>query len=134
MTPRTVLEGEADVRAAVGTDLGTTDWYTVTAGQLAAFAEATGDPDATYLSVSLSNMFLPQIVEVHGFAMGVNYGTEAVVLASVVKADDRLRANAKLTDVTDVRGGIQTRMTIVVESEAAGPTCTIESLSRWLHG
>ena len=134
MTPRTVLEGEAEVRVAVGIDLGTTEWYTVTDAQLAAFADATGDPDATYFAVSLSNMFLPQIVEVRGFAMGINYGTEAVVLGSVPKADDRLRANATLTEVTDVRGGIQTRMTILVESDSAGPTCTIESLSRWLHG
>lgn len=134
MTACRVLEGEAGVRGAVGAMLGTTDWHTVTDEQLAAYAEATGDGDATYFAVALSNMFLPRIVEVRGFAMGINYGTDAVVLAATAKANDRLRATATLTDVSDVRGGIQTRMTIVVESDTAGPVCTIDSLSRWLDG
>lgn len=134
MTPRTVLDGEAAVRAAVGADLGTTAWYTVTEAQFAEFADATGDPEATYFAVSLSNMFLPQLVEVRGFAMGINYGTGAVVLSGTPKADDRLRARARLADVSDVGSGLQTRITIAVESETAGPLCTIESLSRWLHG
>jgi acyl dehydratase len=134
MTASTVLDGEAAVRAAANTVLGTTDWYTVTEAQLAAFAEATGDPEATYFAVSLSNMFLPQIVEVRGFTMGINYGTEAVVLNGVPRADDRLRAMARMAEVTDVRGGIQTRISIAVECETTGVVCTIESLSRWLHG
>ena len=77
---------------------------------------------------------MPTIVEVRGFAMGINYGTGEIVLGDAAKAGDRLRGSATLLDVTDVRGGVQTRMAIVVESESAGAVCTIESLSRWLHG
>lgn len=120
------------MRAAVGSDLGTTEWIEVTGELLQRFAEATGDPDATYFAISLSNMFLPRIVEVRGFAMGINYGTDAVQLGSPLEPGDRVRGAAKLIDVADVNGGIQTRMLIAVEVDGGKPGCVIESLSRWL--
>ena len=128
----TILDGEAALRAAVGQHLGYSDWLTISDTQLAQFATATGDPDATYLAVGLSNLFLPQIVSVEGFAMGINYGTEAVRLAVGVRAGDRLRGGVRLTDVTDVKGGVQSSMSIVVETDAGDTVCSIESISRWL--
>lgn len=130
----TVLDGEAEVRAAVGRHLGTTDWLEVTNDRLAAFTESTGAPDSTYLALSLSNMFLPQIVEVRGFAMGINYGTDAVRFGPAIGVGERVRATASLVDVAEVKGGIQTRMTIVVEVEGGEPACNIESISRWIRG
>ena len=132
MTAITVLHGEADVRAAVGNDLGTTEWSAVTQAHLDGFREATGDPAGTYLAISLSNMLLPQIVEVRGFSMGVNYGTDAVTFGEPLRAGDLIRGNARLVDVIDVKGGIQTTMIITVEVASRGPACTIQSLSRWL--
>ncbi len=130
----TVLDGETEVRAAVGRHLGTTEWLEVTSDRLAAFTESTGAPDSTYLALSLSNMFLPQIVEVRGFSMGINYGTDAVRFGPTIRAGERVRATASLVGVTDVNGGIQTRMTIVVETEGGRPACEIESISRWIRG
>lgn len=132
MTGRTVLAGEAEVRAAVGSDLGTTEWIEVTGERLAQFAAATGDTDGAYFAISLSNMFLPRIVEVRGFAMGINYGTDAVQFGLPLAAGDRVRGTAKLIDVADVKGGIQTRMLVAVEVDGGKPGCVIESLSRWL--
>ena len=132
MTALTVLDGEAAVRAAVGTELGTTDWFQVTEQGLHQFAESTGDPDGAYFAISLSNMFLPQIVEVRGFAMGVNYGTDAVHFGAPLRAGDRLRGSATLVDVAEVKGGIQTKMVITVDVETGEPACVIEALSRWL--
>ncbi|HEY4331926.1 MAG TPA: hypothetical protein VGM78_05135 [Ilumatobacteraceae bacterium] len=132
MSAQTVLEGEDAVRAAIGSHLGTTDWFEITAARLQEFADATGDPDATYFAVSLSNMFLPQIVEVRGFAMGVNYGTETVRIGTAPLAGSRVRGRASLGDVIEVKGGIQTRMTVTVEVDGGEPACVIESLSRWL--
>jgi len=133
MSAQTVLDGEAAVRAAVGHDLGASAWFELTDDRLRHFAEATGDSTATYLAVSLSNMFLPQIMEVRGFAMGINYGTEAVRLGPRPQAGDRLRGRATLVAVRDVNGGLQTEIAITVESESGGRSCTIESLSRWLR-
>jgi acyl dehydratase len=139
----TVLVGESGVRAAVGTHLGHSDWLEITDARLALYTQATGDPDATYLAIGLSNMFLPQIVEVQGFAMGINYGTDTVTFVRPLHAGMRVRGGAVLVDVADVKGGVnggvQTRMLITVEQDRDqehaqdAPVCVIESISRWLH-
>ena len=138
MTAPTVLDGEDAVRAAVGSELGTSEWFEVTAGRIADYVAATGDPGCAYFAVSLSNMFLPQIVEVRGYALGVNYGTQAVQLGTPLQAGDRVRGRASLVDVADVKAGIQTTMVIVIERDAVGgaagvDACVIESLSRWMN-
>jgi acyl dehydratase len=134
MTPLTTLRGEGEIRAAVGRDLGTTDWYEISAERIESFVTATGDPDSTYFAVSLSNMFLPQIVEIQGFAMGVNYGTQTVTMGEALRDGDRVRAQATLLEVTDVRNGLQTLMVITVDTDReCAPACVIESLSRWLN-
>ena len=99
----TILDGADAVRAAVGTHLGYSDWLEIDQERINTFADATGDhqwihvdverakagpfgaPIAHgYLTLSLSNLFLPQIVEVRGFNMGVNYGVDKVRFPSPV--------------------------------------------------
>ena len=69
-----------------------------------------------------------------GFAIGINYGTQAVRLGPTPRAGHRLRGRATLLAVRDVNGGLQTEIAITVESSNGDQSCTIESLSRWLHG
>ena len=148
----TILNGIDEVRAAVGTHLGYSDWITITQDRVQRFADATGDhqwihvdveranagpfggPIAHgYLTLSLSNYFLPQIVSVEGFAMGINYGTGKVRFLSPVRVGARVRGGAELVSVDDVAGGIQTMMRITIELEGSEkPACVIESLSRYL--
>jgi acyl dehydratase len=149
----TVLDGEAAVRAAVGTHLGYSDWLKIDQDRINLFADATGDhqwihvdvekakagpfgaPIAHgYLTLSLSNLFLPQIVEVRGFDMGINYGVDKVRFPAPVTVGSRIRGGGELIEVTDVKGGIQTLVRITVEIEGGDkPACVIDSLSRWLH-
>jgi acyl dehydratase len=149
---QTVLDGIDEVRAAVGRDLGTSDWLEITQARIDQFADATGDhqwihvdppraasgPFGTtiahgYLTLSLSNALLPEIVEVRGFAMGVNYGTGKVRFPAPVPVGSRIRASVRLVEAVDVAGGIQTTMAITVEIEGGSkPACVIESLSRYL--
>jgi acyl dehydratase len=148
----TVLDGIDEVRAAVGRTLGTSDWLEVTQDRVDQFADATGDhqwihvdpvraaagpfggPIAHgYLTLSLSNALLPEIVEIRGFSAGVNYGTGKVRFPSPVKVGSRIRARAELTAADDVAGGVQTTVVISIEVEGSDkPACVIESLSRWL--
>jgi acyl dehydratase len=147
----TILSGPDEVRAALGTHLGYSDWLDITQERVNLFADATGDhqwihvdvaraasgpfggPIAHgYLTLSLSNMLLPTIVEVQGFSMGVNYGTDKVRFPAPVKVGARLRAGAELVEVTELANGVQTRMVITMEVEGSTkPACVIESLSRW---
>ena len=58
----TILDGADEVAAAVGTDLGHSPWTVISGEQIAAFEESAG-PELGYLALALSNLLLPQIVE-----------------------------------------------------------------------
>ena len=142
-----------DLRAAVGTHLGFTDWVEVTQERVNLFADATGDhqwihvdveranaespfggPIAHgYLTLAVSNLFLPQLLEVPAASSGVNYGTGKVRFPAPVPVGSRIRGGAEIAAVDEVNGGLQTTITITVEVERTEkPACVIESLSRWL--
>ena len=148
----TVINGPDDLRSKLGQHLGFSEWLLIDQERVNTFADATGDHQwihvdverATngpfgapiahgYLTMSLSNLFLPQIVDVRGFSAGVNYGVDKVRFPSPVKVGSRVRGGAELTAVTDVNGGLQTTMVITIEIErGTKPACVIESLSRWM--
>jgi acyl dehydratase len=148
----TVLDGVDAVRAAVGMHLGTSDWTEVTQERVQRFADATGDhqwihvdverasaesPFGTrvahgYLTLAMTNEFLPRIVEVRGVSMGVNYGVDNVRFPAPVPVGSRVRARADLVAVDDVPGGVQTTMRVTVEVEGSvRPACVVEALSRF---
>jgi acyl dehydratase len=149
----TVLHGLDEVRAAAGRHLGRSDWLEVTQERVDRFAEATGDfqwihVDAEraaadspfggtiahgYLTLALTNFFLPEIVEVQGVSMGLNYGLDRVRFPAPVPVGARIRGGAELVDVADIEGGVQTTMHVVVEIEGSDkPACVAVALSRFL--
>jgi acyl dehydratase len=140
VSPRaaTVLDGLDAVRSAVGDDLGVSDWTTVDAARVEAFAAATGadaarDTVPPELLLSMTNLFLPQIVEVRGVSLGVNYGTGAVRYPAATPVGARVRGRAALVRCDDIEGGVQTTIVISVEVDgSAYDACTVESLSRWI--
>jgi len=142
-----------ELRGATGRQLGWTDWVDITQERVNLFADATGDqqwihvdveraaaespfggPIAHgYLTLALSNLFLPQLLEVPCASAGVNYGTGKVRFPSPVPVGCRVRGGAEITAVEDITGGLQTTIAITVQIEGQDkPACVIESLSRWL--
>jgi acyl dehydratase len=142
-----------EVRAAVGRPLGVSDWLEITQDRVDQFAEATGDrqwihvdPERArrespysgpiahgFLTLAITNLFLPQIVEVRGASLGVNYGTGKVRFPAPVPVGARIRGSAELAACDEVAGGIQTTIRISVEVEGSSkPACVVDSLSRWL--
>ena len=150
---QTVLDGVDAVLAAAGTHLGHSDWLEITQDRIDRFAEATGDhqwihvdperakdgPFGTtiahgYLTLSLSNFLLPQIVEVRGISMGINYGVDKVRFPTPVPVGSRIRAGAELRSVLEIDGGVQATTLVTIELEGAPkPACVIESISRYLR-
>ncbi len=149
----TTINGLDELRAAVGRDLGTSEWLEITQERVNTFAEATGDrqwihvdverarsespfggPIAHgYLTLSLTNLFLPQVVEVTGISSGVNYGVNKVRFPTAVPVGSRVRGRVTLEAAEDVKGGVQTTMVITVELEGSEkPACIVEAISRWL--
>jgi acyl dehydratase len=149
----TTLEGPDELKAAVGRDLGTSDWIQVNQERVDTFADATGDhqwihvdvdrarsespfggPVAHgYLTLSLTNLFLPEVVEVRGFSSGVNYGADKVRFPAPVPVGSRVRGRVQLVSADEVPGGVQTKMLVTVEIEGSEkPACIVEAISRWL--
>ena len=147
------FHGTAEFEKAVGTHLGYSDWQTITQEQVDLFADATGDhqwihvdvaraaaespfggPIAHgYLTLALSNLFLPQLLAVAGASAGVNYGTGKVRFPSPVPVGSRIRGGAAISSVEEIAGGLQTAITITIQVEGREkPACVVESLSRWL--
>jgi acyl dehydratase len=140
-----------ELRAAVGEQLGYSDWVEIEQKRIDQFADATGDhqwihvdperakdgPFGTtiahgYLTLSLLPLFGPQLIKVDGMKMGVNYGTNKVRFPAPVPVGSRLRATAKITGVDDVPGGVQVSVAFTVERDGGDkPVCVAESVSRY---
>ena len=148
----TIINGIEELKSKVGEHLGYSDWIEVTQERVNLFADATGDhqwihvdverakaespfggPIAHgYLTLSLAPALVPQVVQVHGFSMAVNYGAGKVRFPSPVPVGSKLRAGVELIGVEDVKGGVQVEMKLTFEVEgAAKPSCVAEALYRY---
>jgi acyl dehydratase len=148
----TVFESPAELREAVGTHLGYSDWLEITQERIDLFAEATGDhqwihvdPERArqgpfgaciahgYLTQSLVNFFLPQILEVRGISMGVNYGADRVRFPAPVLVGSRIRGGGELIGAEPTKdGAVQAVVRVTVEIEGRDrPGCVIDTLSRY---
>ena len=147
----TVFESPKDLANAVGQQLGHSDWLEITQERIDQFAQATGDhqwihvdPERAkqgpfgatiahgYLTQSLVNLFLPQIVEVRGISMGVNYGADRLRFPAPVPVGSRIRGSAELLEVEEIKGTVQTKVRVTVEIEGSDrPACVIDTISRY---
>lgn len=147
-----VFHSPAELKQAVGRQLGTSDWLEITQQRIDLFAEATGDhqwihvdPQRAargpfgstiahgYLTQSLVNHFLPQIVEVRGVRMGVNYGADRLRFPAPVPVGSRIRGSAELLAAEDTKdGAVQAKIRVTVEIEGGDrPACVIDTISRY---
>jgi len=139
-------------RAVAGTKLGESAWLEVTQDRVDTFADATDDhqwihvdparakqgpfggPIAHgYLTLSLVNRFLPEIVVVEDIAMGVNYGVDKVRFPAPVRVGARIRGVGELVESERQKdGSVQAKIRVTVEIEgAAKPACVAETISRY---
>ena len=147
----TSFDNPAALLEAVGTDLGHTDWLQIDQERINLFAEATGDhqwihvdPEKAaegpfgktiahgYLTLSLANLFLPDLMKVENFSMGVNYGCDKVRFPAPVPVDSRIRGAGEVISAEEVKGGVQVVVRITIEIEGSErPACIIDTISRF---
>ena len=149
----TTVSSPAELLDLDGADLGVTDWSAVTQEQVDQFADATGDHQwihvdvarATaespfggpvahgYLTLSLVNLFLPQLLDVQGASMGVNVGLDKVRFPAPVPVGARLRGHGQVVAVAEAKGGVQVTVRVPVEIDGADkPACVADTVSRFL--
>jgi len=137
----------------VGQPLGPSEWTTIDQDRIAGFADVTGDHQwihvdverasrespwkATiahgYLTQSLVNLFMPQIVQVRGIAMGINYGADRLRFPAPVPVGSRIRGRAEIISAEDTKdGAVQAKVRITVEIEnSERPACVVDAISRY---
>ena len=148
---KVLFDSAASVLASVGRQLGETEWMQISQQRINQFADATGDhqwihvdPEQAkngpfgacvahgYLTLSLANLFLPQLVRYERLKMGVNYGCDKVRFPAPVKVGARIRGRGEVVAAEPVKGdGVQITVRISVEIEGADkPGCVVDTISR----
>jgi len=148
----TIFDTPSDLKDAVGRKLGESEWLAIEQDRINLFADATGDHQWIhvdparaadgpfgaciahgYLTLSLVNLFLPQIIEVRGVRMGVNYGADRVRFPSPVVVGSRVRGSGELVAAEDTKdGAVQATVRVTVEIEGVErPACVVDTISRF---
>jgi acyl dehydratase len=146
-----VFERLADLKALVGQELTTSDWFPITQERIDKFAEATGDhqwihvdPERAakgpfsatiahgFLTLSMLPQFLESSVDIRDVKMGVNYGLNRVRFTSPVPVGSELRARIKLLGFDALPdGGVQMTTEVTIERKGSDkPVCVAETISR----
>lgn len=146
-----IFESAAELIQAIGSDLGTTEWLTITQERINTFADATDDHQWIhvdpirakdgpfgaciahgYLTLALAARFMPELIEVR-MRMGVNYGTDKLRFPAPVKVGQRIRGRGELMAVEPTKdGAVQSTLRLTVEIEgAAKPACIVDTISRY---
>lgn len=144
-------ENPNDLIGQEGVTVGPTDWMVITQERINGFADSTDDHQwihvdekkaadgpfgATiahgYLTLSLANKFLPELIAVNNVSMGVNYGVGKARFPNAVKVNSRIRARGEFIHIEEVKGGIQSTFQVTIEIEGEErPACVVETISRY---
>ena len=148
---RRVINGLDELVALVGTDLGTSEWLTVTQGMVNTFSEVTGDYQWIHLDVERARRELPfggpvvqglltlslivrfrrEILELRGVTRFINYGYDRVRFTAPIPVGSRLRATQTLLSAERVAPGtLRTKSKFVVEADGIEkPACIAEAIT-----
>jgi len=147
------INGADELTARVGEDLGTGSWVTVDQELIDRFAAVTGDDQWIHidperaastpfggtiahglLTLSLGPAQVYEIVEISGFAFGLNYGYGKIRFPAPVPVGSRVRMHAALSAADEIEGGIAYTITETFEIEGSEkPACVAEQLARVYH-
>ena len=146
-----VFDRPADLIGSEGTALGPTEWMAIEQDRVDGFAKVTEDHQWIhvdverakdgpfggtiahgYLTMSLVNYFLPQLIEVRGFAHAVNVGVDKLRFLNPVRVGSRIRGTGEIVSVEEVKGAVQSVVRVTVEIEGAEkPACVVDTISRY---
>jgi acyl dehydratase len=134
----------ADLVSAAGTDLGFSEWLEVTQDRIDTFADAADDhqwihvdPERAaggpfgapiahgFLTLSLATKFWSELFEPEGVTTRVNYGLDKVRFISPVAVGSRVRMNAVIAEVTEVKGGYQLAVDQTIEIEGGAKPAVV---------
>jgi acyl dehydratase len=137
-----------EIDAAIGEELGTSEWVTIDQERVNTFADATDDHQWIhvdeerakagpfggtiahgYLTLSLIPWLGSQVFSIETDGARLNYGLNKVRFPNPVLVGQRVRLTVTLGDVVDLPAGKQVSLKHVIEIDgAAKPACVAESI------
>jgi acyl dehydratase len=146
-----IYQSPRDLIGQETTTLGPTEWLLIDQDRVNGFADVTGDhqwihvdPERAkdgpfgstiahgYLTMSLVNFFLPDLIEVRGFTHAVNVGADRLRFLAPVKVGSRIRGVGEIITVEEIKGAVQSVVRVTVEIEGGEkPACVVDTINRY---
>jgi acyl dehydratase len=146
-----VFAAPNDLLGAEGTLLGPSAWLMIDQARVNGFADVTGDHQWIhvdvaraaegpfggtiahgYLTMSLVNHFLPELIEVRGFSSAVNVGADRLRFLAPVRTGSRIRAIGEIVQVEAKGSAVQSVVRVTIEIEGGDrPACVVDTISRY---
>lgn len=139
----------SESEAAVGTEIGVSEWVEITQDRINRFAEATCDEQWIHvdqhrakqelpggktiahglLSLSLAPMFIRSVMGLKGLRNTLNYGADRIRYLSPVPAGSRIRGRISIAEAEDVPpDGVKVNYHTVIEIEGGQRPASVADL------
>ncbi|MBR1268713.1 MaoC family dehydratase [Bradyrhizobium sp. AUGA SZCCT0222] len=140
-----------EIKSAVGSEIGVSDWIEVTQDRINMFAEATCDEQWIHvdqerarkelpsgktiahglLSLALAPLFIRSVVGLKGVRNTLNYGADRIRYLAPVPAGTRLRGRVSISEAEDVPpDGLRVNYHLMIEIEdGKRPACIAELIA-----
>jgi acyl dehydratase len=140
-----------EIKAAVGTEIGVSDWVEVSQDRINQFAEATCDEQWIHvdqeraakempggktiahglLSLALAPLFIRSVIGLKGLRNTLNYGADRIRYLAPVPAGSRLRGRVTVAAAEDVPpDGLRVNYHLEIEIEGGKkPACVAELIA-----
>jgi acyl dehydratase len=146
-----IFSDVSELKAAVGTEVGASEWIEITQDRINRFADATCDEQWIHvdqdrarkelpggrtiahglLSLSLAPMFIRSVMSLKGLRNTLNYGADRIRYLSPVPAGSRIRGRISIASVEDVQtDGLKVNYHLVIEIEGSErPACVADLIA-----
>ena len=150
-----IFNGFEEIKSAIGTEIGVSDWLEITQARIDKFAEATCDEQWIHvdqdrakaelpggktiahgmLSLSLAPMFIRSVIGLKGLKNTLNYGADRIRYLAPVPAGSRLRGRTRIVEAEDVPpNGLRVSYRMMIEIEGSErPACVAELIALHLR-
>jgi acyl dehydratase len=146
-----IFNGFDDIKSAVGSEIGVSDWIEITQDRINRFAEATCDEQWIHvdqerakaelpggrtiahglLSLSLAPLFIRSVMGLKGLKNTLNYGADRVRYLAPVASSSRLRGRVSIGEAEDVPpDGLRVNYHMVIEiAGGQRPACIADLIA-----
>ena len=146
-----IIVGIDDLRSAVGTHLGVSDWLTVEQSRIDDFAGVTRDEQWIHvdparaedgpfgatvahgmLTLSLCSSLLWEVAVIDGMGPAINYGLNKVRFPAPLLVGSRVRMHVSISEVTDIARGVEVVYHLTYETQGqTKPPCVADLVFRY---